>query len=100
MHDGTTRRRPTASQRRTVEARHPRCAFPGCRMPAVRCDLDHRIPWSRRHRTSASGLVPLCRHHHVTVRHRIGWAHLPLPGGDHLWTGLLGHRYTTSGRSP
>lgn len=100
IHDGTTRRRPTASQRRTVEARHRTCIFPGCRMPAVRCDLDHRVPWSQRRRTHSDGLDSLCRHHHVTVRHRIGWTHQPLPGGDHLWTGRLGHRYTTSGRSP
>ena len=70
------------------------------RMPAARCDLDHRIPWSRRRRTSAAGLDPLCRHDHITVRHRIGWKHRHLPDGDHLWTSVLGHRCTTSGRSP
>jgi hypothetical protein len=100
IHDGTTRRRPTASQRRRVEAHDRTCIFPGCRMPAARCDLDHRIPWSRRHRTSAAGLDPLCRHDHITVRHRIGWTHQHLADGDHLWISVLGHRYTTSGRSP
>jgi hypothetical protein len=100
LQDGTTRRRPTAAQRRRVVARDRTCIFPGCRMPAVQCDLDHRIPWSCLHRTSAAGLDPLCRYHHVTARHRIGWSHRPLPNGDHLWTGPLGHRYTTSGRSP
>ncbi len=97
---GTTRRRPTASQRRAVEARDPSCVFPGCRMPATECDLDHRIPWSELRRTSVSGLVPGCRYDHVTVRHKIGWVHRPLPGGDHLWTSPLGHRYTKSGRPP
>jgi hypothetical protein len=24
---------------------HPFCVFPGCRVPARRCDLDHRIPY-------------------------------------------------------
>jgi len=100
LHAGTTRRRPTASQRRRVQARDRTCIFPGCRMPAVQCDLDHRIPWAQRRRTSAAGLAALCRYHHVTVRHHIGWIHRPLPDGDHLWIGLLGHRYTTSGRSP
>ena len=100
VHDGTTRRRPTASQRRSVVARDRTCIFPGCRMPATQCDLDHRTPWSQVHRTSVAGLDPACRYDHVTVRHRIGWSHRPLPGGDHLWTSPLGHNYTTSGRSP
>ncbi|HLA66616.1 MAG TPA: DUF222 domain-containing protein, partial [Acidimicrobiia bacterium] len=98
--DGTTRRRPTASQRRSVQARDRTCTFPGCRMPATQCDLDHRTPWSEAHRTSVAGLDLACRHDHVTVRHRIGWARRPLPGGDHLWTSPLGHRYTTSGKPP
>ena len=100
LEEGTTRRRPAAAQRRRVLGRDRTCIFPGCRMPAVQCDLDHRIPWSRRRRTCADGLDPLCRFHHVTVRHRIGWVHQPLPSGDHVWTSPLGHRYTTSGVPP
>ena len=100
VHDGTTRRRPTASQRRTVEARDVTCVFPGCRMPARQCDLDHRTPWSQTHRTSAGDLEPACRHDHVTVRHRIGWIRRRLPRGDHLWISPLGHCYTTSGLPP
>ncbi|MEX1208512.1 MAG: DUF222 domain-containing protein [Acidimicrobiia bacterium] len=97
---GTTRRRPTPSQRRTVESRDQVCYFPGCRMPATDCDLDHRTPWAERRRTSADGLDAGCRHDHVTVRHRIGWIHRLLPGGDHLWISPLGHRYTKSGLPP
>ncbi|MGF1618783.1 MAG: DUF222 domain-containing protein [Acidimicrobiia bacterium] len=37
--NGTTRRRPNAHQTRHVEARNRTCITPGCRMPAVRCDL-------------------------------------------------------------
>jgi hypothetical protein len=100
VHDGTTRRRPTATQRRAVEARDTTCIFPGCRAPSTRCDLDHRIPWSERPVTSTVGLDPACRYDHITVRHRVGWTHQPLPGGDHLWISPLGHRYTKSGRPP
>jgi hypothetical protein len=100
VHDGTTRRRPTAAQRRTVEARDTHCVFPGCRMPASACDLDHRLPWAESHRTSSDGLAPGCRYDHVTVRHTLGWRYLGLSNGDYLWTSPLGHRYTTSGRSP
>lgn len=100
IHDGTTRRRPTPSQRRTVEARDRCCIFPGCRMPATQCDLDHRTPWAHDHHTTTTGLDAACRHDHVTVRHALGWTHRPLPGGDHLWTSPLGHAYTTSGLPP
>ncbi|MDP3984562.1 MAG: DUF222 domain-containing protein [Acidimicrobiia bacterium] len=99
MGNGTTRRRPTSSQRRQVEARNNTCIFPGCRMPARNCDLDHRIPWAQGGPTQVDHLDPLCRHHHV-VRHRCGWQHQPLPNGDHLWTSPLGHQYTRSGQPP
>ncbi|HSM02317.1 MAG TPA: DUF222 domain-containing protein [Acidimicrobiia bacterium] len=101
VHSGTTtKRRHTASQRRSVQTRERVCYFPGCRTPATECDLDHRVPWSRRRQTSAGGSDPGCRHDHLTVRHAIGWRHQILPNGDHLWTSPLGHHYTKSGRPP
>jgi hypothetical protein len=96
---GTTRRRPSAEQRRQVLSRRRTCIFPGCRMPAVHCDLDHRRPWSKGGKTCSHNLEPLCRFHH-RLRHRVRWVHTPLPNDDHLWVSPLGHRYTTSGRSP
>jgi len=99
VHNGTTRRRPTASQRRHVQARHPTCVFPGCRMPAVGCDLDHRVAWSDGGPTTVANLDPLCRHDHG-IKHRLGWTHRRLPNGDHQWTTKLGHTYTTSGKPP
>ena len=97
---GITRRRPSAAQRRLIEARYPTCLFPGCRMPARQCDLDHRIPWAQGGPTLCRYLGPGCRHDHVTVRHRIGWTYRRLPNGDHQWTSPLGHTYTTSGTPP
>lgn len=99
LYNGTTRRRPKAAVHRAVEARNPHCIFPGCRMPARRCDLDHRHLYSHGGPTCVGNLVPLCRRHHV-IRHRFGWRHKPLPRGDHLWISPLGRHYTTSGRSP
>ena len=99
VHTGVTRRRPSRETRRWVEARHPTCIFPGCRRQSRDCDLDHRLPWAERGPTCECNLVPLCRRHHL-CRHRLGWRHQPLPGGDHLWISPLGHRYTTSGRAP
>ncbi len=99
LHTGVTRRRPTAAQRRQVQARSSTCVFPGCRMPAVECDLDHRTPYSAGGPTVADNLAPLCRHDH-RIRHAAGWTHQPLPDGDHQWTTALGHTYTASGRPP
>ncbi len=97
---GTTRRRPTAAQRRTVEARDLTCRFPGCRMPGTECDLDHQILWSQGGRTTVPLLTPLCRHDHITVRHLIGWTYKRLPNGDYQWTSKLGHIYITSREPP
>lgn len=99
---GVTRRRPTASTRRQVEATHLTCVFPGCRMPAQQCDLDHRIPWSEGGPSEESNLAPLCRHDHV-VRHRSGWEHVVDGQGRIIWRSALGHRYevtATEGRGP
>ena len=98
IHVGTTRRRPTASQRRVVEAHYRTCIFPGCRMPGRGCDLDHRIPWKDGGPTTVECLAPLCRHDHIGRHH--GWTYQRLPNGDHLWTSPLGHTYTTSGTPP
>ncbi|MBO3083378.1 HNH endonuclease signature motif containing protein [Cellulomonas fengjieae] len=80
---GTTTYRPGADLTRTVQARDVTCTFPGCRQPATRCELDHRIPYDH-HRswagddsesggnstlsdgvqTSEANLHALCKHHH------------------------------------
>ncbi len=96
---GTTRRRPTTAQARHVRAHDRTCVHPGCRMPAVQCDIDHRIPWHERRVTCTGDLAPLCKHHHV-VRHTWGWTYRPLANGDWVFTTPLGHRHTTSGRRP
>ncbi len=99
VHEGTTRRRPNSRQRRYVEARHRTCVFPGCRMPATSCDLDHRIPWAEGGPTHRTYLAPVCRHDH-TNRHHCGWTYRPIRYGDYLWTSPFGHTYTTSGKPP
>ena len=97
--DGTTRRRPNASQHRKLRARHRVCVAPGCRVPVVDCDIDHTKPWAETGRTATEDSAPLCRHDHC-IRHQTGWTYEPLPDGDFLWTGPLGTSYTTSGRDP
>jgi hypothetical protein len=99
LHTGLTRRRPTAAARRMVEALYPTCVFPGCRVPASQCDLDHTTPWARCRRTCVDDLAPLCRHHHM-LRHRSGWRYRRTERGEHEWVSPLGHRYITRARSP
>jgi hypothetical protein len=95
----TTRRRPTTAQTRVVEARNPHCVFPGCRMPASDCDLDHEHPWAETHQTSTTHLEPLCRHHH-RIRHQLGWKLRQLQPGVYEWTSPLGNTYTTRPEPP
>ena len=90
---GITTRRPTASQRRHAEARDRHCVFPGCRMPASDCDLDHTTTWAEGGPTTPSNLVSLCRTDH-RLRHN-GWIYKTLPNGATEWTSPLGHTYTT-----
>ena len=110
---GITRRRPTAHQQRRVESQNTTCIFPGCRMPAVDCDLDHRIPHAEGGPTCEDNLAPLCRHDH-RLKHQ-GWTYVRLassaktsqPGTRrgpadryYQWTSRLSHTYLTGGPSP
>ena len=96
--DGTTKRRPTTAQRRYVEARSPTCVFPGCRMPAARSDIDHRVDHSKGGPTLVEHLNPLCRHDHRLKE--AGWKLKPEPNGTTTWTSPLGHTYTTGPDPP
>lgn len=95
---GPLRRRPTASLRRLVEARDRTCVFPGCRMPSVDCDLDHRREYQDGGRTTAENLSPLCRNDH-RLKSTGRWRYQRVPG-DHVWISPLGLRYRTTGRPP
>jgi hypothetical protein len=95
IHTGVTRRRPTADQRRQVEARDVTCIFPGCRVPATKSDLDHRIPYADGGHTETCCLAPICRHDHC-LRHAAGWTYERLASGQVRWRTRLGHSYTTA----
>jgi len=90
---GITRRRPSASDRRSVETRDTNCVFPGCRMPATDCDLDHTTTWAENGPTAPDNLATLCRSDH-RLRHN-GWSYRTKPNGTTEWTSPLGHTYTT-----
>uniref|UniRef100_UPI002617755D HNH endonuclease signature motif containing protein n=1 Tax=uncultured Pseudokineococcus sp. TaxID=1642928 RepID=UPI002617755D len=84
---------PTDACARWVRTRSPRCQAPGCRMPATRCDLDHRTPHAAGGPTCPCNLDVLCRRHHL-AKHHFGWAAVPTsddPTDPSLtWTTPLG----------
>jgi hypothetical protein len=88
---GAPRRRPTASQRRQIEVRNPTCVFPGCRMPASDCDIDHHVALEHGGPTQPGNLGPLCRHDHLG-KHR-GWTLQQTRPGSYKWTSPLQHTY-------
>lgn len=89
---GTTGRRPTEAMKRRIHSQNRTCVFPGCRMPASQCDLDHTEAWADGGRTDVSNLAPLCRHDH-TIKHRARWVYTSPPDDTHHWISQLGHRY-------
>jgi hypothetical protein len=85
---------PSAALQRFVRARDRRRRSPGCRAAAIRCDLDHNLPWPAGP-TSADNLCRLCRHHHRLSHQAPGWTMRRLPDGGLQWTTPGGHRITT-----
>ena len=79
---------PPQDLRDHVIGRDVTCRGFGCRTPAARCDLDHRVPHPRGP-TSAGNLDPRCRSHHQVKTHTDtvitsdgdGGLHLTLPSG-------------------
>ena len=92
-----TRRRPSAAQKRLIHALQETCTFPGCRMPATECDIDHIDPWAEGGKTTVRNSGPKCRHDHV-LRHN-GWEYL-CRDGKHIWISPLGHTYITKSKPP
>ncbi len=92
---GTTRYRPPAHLAGLVITRDQTCQFPGCRVPAHRCDLDHAIahhPDTETGPTSDTNLGPKCRRHHQ-VKQAPGWSVTQHPDGCTTWTTPSGHNY-------
>ncbi|HEY0117278.1 MAG TPA: hypothetical protein VGC04_00685 [Cellulomonas sp.] len=89
--------RPSARLAAYVVARDSTCRFPGCRVPAWRCDLDHIESFDNRRpaveQTTADNLQPLCRYHHRLKTHG-GWRveRHPLTGAT-TWTSPIGQAY-------
>ena len=86
------RYRPSEQQRRHLTVRDQHCRFPGCRMPAKRCDVDHTIDHAHGGQTDVCNLACLCERHH-TLKHNTAWTVRQLPGGILEWTSPTGRIY-------
>lgn len=89
--------RPSAALVDDVLTRDRTCTFPGCRVPAMRCDLDHIEPFDptlpAEDQTVGTNLHALCRHHHNLKTHG-GWrVERDEATGRTLWTAPTGHEY-------
>lgn len=78
-----------------VRCRDLTCRFPGCDRAAIRCDLDHTIPFGDGGPTHASNLKCLCRIHHL-LKTFGGWRDKQLPDGTVIWTSPAGDTYVTT----
>jgi hypothetical protein len=90
--DGRAHYRPSAAQAAFVRARDKTCQAPGCRVPAHRCEIDHRIPWAHGGPTLVDNLYCVCKRHH-RAKDEAGYTYRRVPGGIE-WTTPHGHRYT------
>ncbi|BBZ06139.1 hypothetical protein MDOR_03080 [Mycolicibacterium doricum] len=86
--------RPSAKLAAFVRARDLFCRFPGCTVPAQRCDIDHVVPWPYGP-THASNLNCTCRTHHLGKTFWNGWRDEQSPDGTVTWTTPAAQRYTT-----
>ncbi|MBV7295611.1 HNH endonuclease [Corynebacterium sp. TAE3-ERU12] len=79
---------PTPAQRAMVTARDGHCQYPGCTIPADRCDVDHILPWPEGP-TSTDNLQLLCRRHHVLKTSKL-WQVERTPDGAKTWNSADG----------
>ncbi|WP_292833422.1 HNH endonuclease signature motif containing protein [Microbacterium sp.] len=84
---------------RHLRARDQHCRFPGCRIPAIRCEVDHTIDYALGGPTEVSNLSHLCQRHH-SMKQFTAWQVRQLEGGILEWTSPLGATYTDSPPTP
>ncbi|PCE15979.1 hypothetical protein AUC47_10735 [Microbacterium sp. SZ1] len=93
------RYRPSRHLRRHLRARDQRCRFPGCRIVARRCDLDHNHDAATGGATCDTNLAHFCRRHHV-LKHHSPWHVEQLSDGVLRWTSPTGRTYLDTPPAP
>lgn len=94
------RYRPSAALDRWIRCRDLTCRFPGCTVPAQRCDVDHTEPFNHADPAAGGLTVPwnlacYCREHHRRKTFD-GWKDRQLPDGTIVWTSPSGQTYRTT----
>ncbi len=89
---GRTVYQPPADLAQFVIARDQTCRFPGCAMPARRCEIDHAIEFDSGGTTDRINCGTLCKRHH-RAKHRAGWRLQRHPDGACTWTSPAGKTY-------
>lgn len=84
---------PSAFIRAFVQARDGTCRFPGCRVKARRCQVDHVVPWPDGP-TEPANLICLCTHHH-RFKTSGRWRPVLHPDGTVTWTDPFGDNWIT-----
>ena len=87
------------AMRRYLQGRDQHCRFPGCRMPAIRCEVDHTLDAARGGATKTSNLAHLCQRHH-SMKQFTAWRVRQLMGGVLEWTSPLGRTYREDAPTP
>lgn len=91
LHTDTYHR--TTAIDRYLRARDRRCRWPGCTVPAIRCEVDHTREHALGGPTHVANLAHLCQRHH-TQKQFTRWSVEQLPGGVLQWTSPTGRTYT------
>ncbi len=106
FHDPVTRTttavdsyRVPSAMRRLLQARDQHCRFPGCRTPAIRCEIDHTHDHARGGRTETGNLAHLCQRHH-SMKQYTTWRVRQRSGGVLEWTSPLGSTYREDAPAP
>jgi len=98
------RYRPSAALDRWIRCRDLTCRFPGCTVPAERCDVDHTEPFNHADPAAGGLTVPwnlacYCREHHRLKTFHSGaggWRDEQLDEGTIVWTSPTGRVYHTT----
>ncbi len=85
-----------AALRHLIEVRQRTCTPPGCRRPAIACDIDHTVPFDQGGLTCECNSGVLCRRHH-RAKQAPGWRLSQDQPGVMTWRLPSGRVYETTG---
>ncbi|MFJ6677792.1 DUF222 domain-containing protein [Microbacterium sp. NPDC091382] len=91
--------RVPSGMRRFLQVRDQHCRFPGCRVAAIRCEVDHTHDHALGGNTELPNLAHLCQRHH-SMKQFTAWRVRQLSGGVLEWTSPLGRIYREDAPTP